>query len=130
MSIAETRVEVEDLQPGMYVCRLDRPWNETDFKIQGGLIKSQKDIDRLTRFCRHVYIDKQRSRLPGASRESEETTSTIPALDSRILKQKLIGHEPLDYPLTRAFDEELRSAREAHQKLSQHLLKAYSDIRQ
>jgi HD-GYP domain-containing protein (c-di-GMP phosphodiesterase class II) len=39
------------------VSRLDRPWLETSFPIQGVHIRSQRDIDRLKKVCAHVYVD-------------------------------------------------------------------------
>lgn len=54
-------VPVDDLQVGMYVSDLDRPWLETSFSIQGILIQSQNDIDILKRYCTFVYVDVDRS---------------------------------------------------------------------
>ena len=63
MITSETTIEVtvNDLQLGMYVSDLDRPWLETPYPIQGVLIQSQKDIDVLKRYCTHVYVDIDRS---------------------------------------------------------------------
>ncbi len=54
-------VTVDDLQLGMYVSDLDRPWLGTPYLIQGILIQSQNDIDVLKRYCVHVYVDVDRS---------------------------------------------------------------------
>ena len=54
-------VPVDDLQVGMYVSDLDRPWLETSYSIQGILIQSQNDIDILKRYCTLVYVDVDRS---------------------------------------------------------------------
>ena len=35
----------------MFVSRLDRPWLETPFLIQGMLIYGKKDIDLLGEYC-------------------------------------------------------------------------------
>jgi HD-GYP domain-containing protein (c-di-GMP phosphodiesterase class II) len=55
------KIDVTELEAGMYVCRLDRPWLGTPYLIEGVLITSQEDIDELTRHSRHVYVDVQRS---------------------------------------------------------------------
>ncbi|MCW8908935.1 MAG: DUF3391 domain-containing protein [Sedimenticola sp.] len=62
MSLTALQILGEDLQPGMYVSRLDRPWLETPFPIQGFLIRSGRDRDHLKRFCSHVYVDALKSR--------------------------------------------------------------------
>jgi HD-GYP domain-containing protein (c-di-GMP phosphodiesterase class II) len=64
-TLVKTRVDVADLQPGMYVCELDRPWLGTPFLLQGFLIDSPQDINTLAQFCSFVYIDECRS-LPAA----------------------------------------------------------------
>ncbi|MDE2388505.1 MAG: DUF3391 domain-containing protein, partial [Betaproteobacteria bacterium] len=61
--ISNTTIEVSvnDLQPGMFVSDLDRPWLETPYPIQGILVQSQNDIDKLKHYCTHVYVDIDRS---------------------------------------------------------------------
>ena len=61
MEIEERRVDIDQLAPGMYVSRLDRPWAETDFPLQGFRVDSQADVQRLGQVCRHVYIDVHKS---------------------------------------------------------------------
>lgn len=61
MEIEERKVDIDGLMPGMFVCRLDRPWNETPFALQGFAITGQADIEQLRRHCRYVYIDIEKS---------------------------------------------------------------------
>ncbi len=61
ISDSTIEVSVNDLQLGMYVSDLDRPWLETTYPIQGILIQSQHDINELRRYCKHVYVDIDRS---------------------------------------------------------------------
>ena len=68
-------VSVNDLQCGMYVSELDRPWLETPYLIQGILIQSQEDIDLLKRYCIHVHIDIDRSE-PFVARQLTPHTAT------------------------------------------------------
>jgi len=55
------RLPVEDLQVGMYVSDLDRPWLESPFLLQGLLLKEQDDIQKLKNICSYVYVDASRS---------------------------------------------------------------------
>jgi EAL domain-containing protein (putative c-di-GMP-specific phosphodiesterase class I) len=41
----------------MFVSRLDRPWIDTSFLLEGLLIKSSADIEQLRKHCTHVYVD-------------------------------------------------------------------------
>ncbi|MEO8460399.1 MAG: HD-GYP domain-containing protein [Dokdonella sp.] len=58
--IEERRVEVADLKVGMYVCRLDRPWEGTPFPLQGIAITTASDLRAIRANCRFVYIDARR----------------------------------------------------------------------
>jgi HD-GYP domain-containing protein (c-di-GMP phosphodiesterase class II) len=50
-----------DLEPGMYVSSLDRPWLETPFSLQGFRLESAEDVRRLQEYCQFVYIDSSKS---------------------------------------------------------------------
>ncbi|MBV1774461.1 DUF3391 domain-containing protein [Burkholderiaceae bacterium DAT-1] len=65
----EVHVDVADLQLGMFVCELDRPWLDTPFLMQGFLIDSGLQLDMLVQYCKHVKVDLGRS-LGGMSRWS------------------------------------------------------------
>jgi len=53
-----------DLEVGMYVSALDRPWLDTPFYLQGFLLEDREEIDRLQRYCDHVFVDPKLSKLP------------------------------------------------------------------
>lgn len=55
--LVREKVRVHDLEVGMYVVELDRPWLDTPFLIQGFLISSEEEIDQLCKNCDHVFID-------------------------------------------------------------------------
>src|ERR1044071_1696454 len=56
------RVAVSDLQLGMWVIELDRPWLGTPFDFQGFPLTSQDQIDLLKQYCKVVWIDPERVR--------------------------------------------------------------------
>ncbi|WP_077529959.1 HD-GYP domain-containing protein [Vreelandella utahensis] len=55
----EIRVSVTELQLGMTVTRLDRSWLETNFPVQGVVIRHAADIQALQEQCRYVYVEGQ-----------------------------------------------------------------------
>jgi HD-GYP domain-containing protein (c-di-GMP phosphodiesterase class II) len=59
-----TKIDTANLERGMYVAQLDRPWLETPFLFQGFEIREDSELKTLRKFCRHVYIDVARSSLP------------------------------------------------------------------
>jgi putative nucleotidyltransferase with HDIG domain len=56
----EKLVDVRYLRPGVFVCRLDRPWVETRFRFQGLVLRSMDEVKELQRCCNYVYIDPTR----------------------------------------------------------------------
>ena len=50
------KIQSVDIELGMYVADLDRPWSETPFPFQGIEVHSKEEIDDLQRLCNHVYI--------------------------------------------------------------------------
>jgi HD-GYP domain-containing protein (c-di-GMP phosphodiesterase class II) len=58
------KVDTFNLEQGMFVSQLDRPWLETPFLLQGFEIREESEIGLLRKFCKHVYVDVERSKLP------------------------------------------------------------------
>ncbi|MGH8279126.1 MAG: HD-GYP domain-containing protein [Gammaproteobacteria bacterium] len=67
----QLKVNTADLETGMYVARLDRPWTETPFLFQGFFIRGPDELDDLRRLCRYVYIDLARERSAPESRRAD-----------------------------------------------------------
>jgi HD-GYP domain-containing protein (c-di-GMP phosphodiesterase class II) len=57
VAIQQAKVFVEDLQRGMFVSQLDRPWTRTPFALQGFYIRDLEEIRQLQKYCRYVYVD-------------------------------------------------------------------------
>ena len=49
-------VPAAQLEIGMFVAELDRPWIETPFLIQGFEVRNRSQIRTLTNYCKHVYV--------------------------------------------------------------------------
>jgi HD-GYP domain-containing protein (c-di-GMP phosphodiesterase class II) len=55
------RIYTADLEIGMFVSGLDRPWLDTPFVVQGFRIENREELDRLRGLCEYVYVDCQKS---------------------------------------------------------------------
>lgn len=51
------KIDILQIEIGMYVSELDRPWVESPFLFQGFEIRNNEDITRLREVCRYVIID-------------------------------------------------------------------------
>ena len=45
----------------MYVAELDRPWTGTPFAFQGFVVRTEKHLEVLREYCKHVFVDTERS---------------------------------------------------------------------
>lgn len=51
------KIHSMDIQKGMYVSQLDRPWIETPFMFQGFVIQTDEQVAELCKHCQWVMID-------------------------------------------------------------------------
>lgn len=114
MSIKEIKVRIPDLEPGMYVSQLDRPWVETPYHLQGFLIETRDDIDELFKHCKYVFVDVELSTSSGSQKFSPRTSE----LSNDEKKESLTNIKPAEYKNETELDDELTSARENHSILS------------
>jgi HD-GYP domain-containing protein (c-di-GMP phosphodiesterase class II) len=54
-------ISVGNLQFGMYIVELDRPWTDTPFMFQGFYLRTEQQLQALRKFCKHVFVDAARS---------------------------------------------------------------------
>jgi len=55
--ITKIKVDASDLEIGMYVCELDRPWLESPFLFQGFLLETSEDVQDVVNACEYVFVD-------------------------------------------------------------------------
>ena len=48
----------------MYVAELDRPWTDTPFLFQGFHLRTEEQLTMLKQFCKHVFVDLERTEQP------------------------------------------------------------------
>lgn len=58
------RVPAMNLEPGMFVAELDRPWLETPFALQGFVVHDNSEIVYVSNYVDHVYVDAEYSGRP------------------------------------------------------------------
>jgi HD-GYP domain-containing protein (c-di-GMP phosphodiesterase class II) len=96
-----------EVEVGMFVSSLDRPWSETPFLFQGFPVREKAEIEELEKLCRHVYI-----MVPD---EEIELSGVIPTRPEAVYTD-LIGRKR--YQVTRSAREELRTVRRSHEEIS------------
>ncbi|KAA8981999.1 HD-GYP domain-containing protein [Halospina sp. K52047b] len=109
MGVQRRKISVKELEIGMFVADLDRPWHETPFPIQGFYIRNQKEVDELIRHCRHVHVDVAEKRESRAA-ESTGTTARRDGGDGKVIKLPAVKvRNPHHYETTRPLRKEIRN---------------------
>jgi HD-GYP domain-containing protein (c-di-GMP phosphodiesterase class II) len=75
MSLQQLKVFINELEVGMFVSALDKPWAETPFPIQGFMIKSIADASRVKAYCDYVYIDVAKGASPIDLKAADSATA-------------------------------------------------------
>jgi HD-GYP domain-containing protein (c-di-GMP phosphodiesterase class II) len=70
-------IPVEQLSFGAYVSKLDRPWTETPFVFQGFVLKSEKQLDVLKKYCKRVFIDPEKEERQEIARVTAEDLAKV-----------------------------------------------------
>jgi HD-GYP domain-containing protein (c-di-GMP phosphodiesterase class II) len=67
------KVSTHQLQVGMYVVELDRPWIDTPFLFQGFLISSEEEVDQLIEYCDYIFIDVTQTQVTYREKRKKRT---------------------------------------------------------
>jgi HD-GYP domain-containing protein (c-di-GMP phosphodiesterase class II) len=87
------KVAVSELQFGMYVAELDRPWTDTPFTFQGFVLQNAQQLEILKKFCKSVMVDSERSApadLPPAKPFTVRHSTQVPV--EREVEQARVAH--------------------------------------
>ncbi len=106
------KVYSTDLKVGMYVSKLDRPWLDSPFLLQGFYVKNSEDIEVICNHCDFVFVDNNKSSLRATEKKSAETGNSYDL-------QALMPDRNLQaYTDTVSYKTEAPDAREAVSNLS------------
>lgn len=132
MAVRTQKVVSDDLQIGMFVSGIDRPWRDTPFPIQGFHIENRAQLEKLQHLCKWVYVDVRRSRAQAKLKPHSQEFSFVS--DYFEDKQRKSGREILNlrlrtiqndhpYKSVSSLDSELRLARRVHRRIKARILK-------
>lgn len=137
MSIQELKTSINGLQVGMYVTRLDRPWLETPFPLQGLLINTADDISMLRRYASYVYIDVERGPSPDPEFWITDTSDGLSLEAAEMPPMEVFNRKPAHeysslkkcfYEIEATFEEEFRNASEISDKVQNDYKKVMNDL--
>jgi len=104
-------VPVDQLQFGVYISELDRPWTDTPFLFQGFVLEDEKQLETLKKYCKKVYVDPEKTTdLPERSQLKTGPVGKKPDSVLASITRKVIYEEKV------SVDVELPAARAAQTK--------------
>jgi HD-GYP domain-containing protein (c-di-GMP phosphodiesterase class II) len=116
--LQEVCIPVADLRIGMFVCRLDRPWEGTPFPLQGVEVLRDSDVAMLREWCNQVFVDARREVVDGPKLTLKRTQ-----LDSERFSGSVRYADPV------AFEIELPRAQQALDSATAMIERMFSEVR-
>jgi HD-GYP domain-containing protein (c-di-GMP phosphodiesterase class II) len=100
-------VPVAELEFGMYIAELDRPWTDTPFRFQGFVLQNAEQLETLKKFCKQVQVDPDKAEV--MARLPDQTVGPArAAVDlSRTRKVKYAEAVPVEQEFGRAVSTHL-----------------------
>ncbi|MDG1307172.1 MAG: HD-GYP domain-containing protein [Porticoccaceae bacterium] len=112
------KVYIQDLQPGMYVSGLDRPWLDTPFSLQGFMIRSLSEVKKLGFYCDYVYTDTTKSiGNLDISVTSEPPNKRPSEILAKPFKAELAAHKPISYTEQSSVTQKIKIAQSAYENI-------------
>jgi HD-GYP domain-containing protein (c-di-GMP phosphodiesterase class II) len=122
------KVLVNDLQPGMFVCELDRPWLDTPFMLQGIHIQSSQDVEELRRYCEYVYVDPDKTTVDVRARLAPGVAAPGDVVRSKPAKRSFHPN-PVVYRDAAPVEKELAPAKKVRSSVGELVRSVEQDIR-
>ena len=139
--LEKVKITVDHLKPGMYVCELDIPWDDSPYILHGFKLHNESDIRRIRKICDYVYVEAKslesanKAQKPAnyvqASFKSQHSGKyQVIDVNSPKEAKKILGKggSIVNLPLpkvTTGFQEELTRAREIYGRLYRETTKVF-----
>lgn len=86
------KISVQELQLGMFVGELDRPWLGTPFLYQGFVLRTAQEIDDIRKYCREVFIDTDKAQAADLKAGAIAAIAGLPGT-GRVLHRESVAVE-------------------------------------
>ena len=133
----QRKITIQQLQLGMYVSKLDRPWVETPFMFQGFNIRTKGEIEELGKYCEYVFVDDEKffkndresTTLRFSSRQKPETS--IANKPSAVVTKKIEITNDFKkvLPTDRSFKKTMKEALDIHKDTRMYVQNIMKNIK-
>lgn len=112
------KIETKDLELGMFVAELDRPWLESHFLFQGFKLSNEAELEDVRKTCAYVYIDIEKSEFKDSETRARFLAAGGPP-----------GAAPARRKYSKTFEEEIESAESIHAEAQDFVNRFFEDAR-
>ncbi len=88
MAVKTVQIGVDQVEVGMFVSSLDRPWVDTPFPLQGFFVINYEDINELRLYCQEVYIDVDLGKCPDNYQAELLVPVTVSEMKKAVIKDE------------------------------------------
>lgn len=121
----ELKVSVRGLVRGMFVSRLDRPWIDMPFPLEGVELASDDEIEKLQRICNYVFIDTTRGPAPELRFVEHEVSDLVSSARGR---EEVAALRKTEWAIQSDFDSEREVAGQVHRRLEREVQEVMTDL--
>jgi HD-GYP domain-containing protein (c-di-GMP phosphodiesterase class II) len=131
--LKQSKILASEIQMGMYVSALDRPWEDSPFLLQGFVVSSPKVLAKLQSLCKYVYVDNAQSiNMEEAARERAAAAPPPPKGNPNDPYKKSEKPLPINKDKyearPRMSSTEMKLARESYQKVQTSLTSVFKGV--
>jgi HD-GYP domain-containing protein (c-di-GMP phosphodiesterase class II) len=119
------QINSSELQLGMYISGLDRPWLEVPFPLQGFRLETPEDILQVQKYCQYVFVDSTKSVMPGG-----QVKRKAPARPRKTREQIFKGRRLKSYADSTTWSEEFPRAKVAVDALMETVDELFAQVAQ
>jgi len=127
MHLTTQEIPVQNLEIGMYVSRLDVPWVQTPFPIQGFYITRQEELELLAHYCNKVYVDSflskvdVRSKLTLAPTGGKKPVHADPKINRLMTEKARFKPRVENYVIESKLKKEVKIAAQTYDRVSSQM---------
>jgi HD-GYP domain-containing protein (c-di-GMP phosphodiesterase class II) len=136
MHLSTQEIPVQNLEVGMYVSRLDVPWVQTPFPIQGFHITKQEQLEQLALYCNKVYVDRFLSKIDIKSslsltpRDDQEKTQ-LDSKTARLMSEKARFKPAVEqYEISVKLRKEVKKSDQLYNQINGRMSVIFKDMMQ
>lgn len=112
------KISVSDLEIGMYIDELDRPWIESPFMFQGFLLAENEQLEQLRNLCGFVYVDVEQSIIPVSDKKLLARVSSTGNSGKAFIDTVVVEPQELE---ASNFQYELLKAKQVHEQTRDYI---------